>query len=188
MMRGQRSHARGFTLVELMVTVAVAGVLAALGAPAMQGMIERYRLRASANELFAAIELTRAQAIGRGKRVMLMPADSARVDWSSGWVVFVDRNGSLGPDAGDEIIFQQGPLRPGIRVASTFSSHLAPFYVAYNDAGRSCSASNSMAARPGSLSLALGRNTRHIKINMLGRVRICDPQVQRVDCSGPGGD
>ncbi len=106
--------------------------------------------------------------------------------------MFVDRNASLTFDDGDELIFQRGPVERGMRISSafgaTFGPAVAPFYIAYNGAGRSCSASNSMAARPGSVALVLGRSTRHIKINMIGRARICDPQVQAHDCDGAGND
>lgn len=179
---------RGFTLAELMVVLAIAGILLAAGMPSLRDMIARSRLRTTAGDLFSAIDLTRSQAIARGERVIMMPADPQRADWTRGWVVFVDKNASLSLDAGDELIFQQGPLKAGLAVSSAFSSPHPPYYVSYNGAGRSCSASNSMASRPGTLSLVMGQGIRHIKINMLGRVRICDPQLQPKTCSGPGAD
>lgn len=179
---------RGFTLAELMVVLAIAGILLAAGVPSLRDMIERSRLRTTAGELFSAIDLTRSQAIARGVRVIMMPADALHADWTRGWVVFVDKNSSLSLDGGDELIFQQGPLKSGMSLRSTFASAHPPHYVAYNGAGRSCSASNSMASRPGTLSLVMGQGTRHIKINMLGRVRICDPQLQPKTCSGPAAD
>jgi type IV fimbrial biogenesis protein FimT len=55
---------------------------------------------------------------------------------------------------------------------------------AYNAAGRACSAGNSLAARWGTLSLTQGEDVRNIKINMLGRVRVCDPAQDRANCDG----
>lgn len=179
---------RGLTLIEMMVVLAVVGLLLLVGVPNLREMMLRHQLRVTANAMFAAINLTRAQAVARGQRVMMTPADPLRADWASGWLVFVDRNASLGFDAGDELIYQRGPLERGMRVRSTFASPLAPFYIAYNSAGRSCAAGNSMAARPGGVSLALGRGARHIKINMLGRARICDPEKQAHDCEGAAND
>lgn len=175
---------RAFSLTEMLVVLAVAAALTAAGVPQLAQLLARQRLRCAATDLFAAIDLTRSQAIARGTRVLLAPADPAGSDWARGWVVFVDRNGNRRPDAADELIFRQGPLGPGIAIRTAFSSSLAPAYVAYNGAGRSCSAANSLAARWGTLSVALGNSVRHIKINMLGRVRICDPQAQPRDCSG----
>lgn len=180
----------GFTVTELMVAVAIAAILLASGVPLLRDMIVRQRLRTAANELFAAIDLTRSQAIARGARVLLMPADTDGSDWTRGWLVFVDHNGSVSFDDGDELIFRQGPVSADMTIRSAFSSSLPPSYLAYNGAGRSCSASNSMAARWGTLSVALESHTRHIKINMLGRARICDPDRpgQAQSCTGVAGD
>lgn len=191
MIDSMRSRGRaGFTLTELMVAVAIAAILLASGVPLLRDMLVRQRLRATANELFAAIDLTRSQAIARGARVLIMPADADGADWTRGWLVFVDNNGSISFDGGDELIFRQGPVAAGMTIRSALSSSLPPSYLAYNGAGRSCSASNSMAARWGTLSIALERHTRHIKINMLGRARICDPDRpgQAQSCTGVAGD
>ena len=177
-------HRTGHTLLEVLAVLSIAALLAAAALPSLQQMLARQQLRAAAGELFSAIELTRAQAMARGQRVLLMPADPGGMDWRTGWLVFIDRNASLAFDGGDELLFRQGPLAAGITAQFAFSSAAAPLYIAYNGAGRSCSASNSLAARWGTLSLALGKQQRHIKINMLGRVRVCDPQQQTANCSG----
>jgi len=174
---------RGFTLTELMAVLAIAGVLLGMAMPSLRQLIERQRLRTTANDLFAAIDLTRSQAIMRGRRVTMAPADVLGSDWNKGWVVFVDKNDNRRPDADEEIIFQQGPVASGISIRYGFSASPGAAYIAYNGAGRSCSANNSQAAHWGSLSVLLGEQARHIKINMLGRVRLCDPQKE-TDCTG----
>lgn len=180
----RRQCRTGHTLLELLAVLAIAALLMAAALPGMQQMLARQQIRAAATDLFSAIELTRAQAMARGQRVLLMPAGAGGMDWRTGWLVFIDRNASLAFDGGDELLFRQGPLAAGITVQFAFSSATAPYYIAYNGAGRSCSASNSLAARWGTLSLILGKQLRHIKINMLGRVRVCDPQQQAANCSG----
>lgn len=171
-------------MLELLAVLAIAALLAAAALPSLQHVLARQQVRAAARDLFSAIELTRAQAMARGRRVLLMPAGSGGTDWSAGWLVFIDSNANLAFDGGDELLFRQDPLPAGITVQFVFSSATVPFYIAYNAAGRSCSATNSLAARWGTLSLTLGKQVRHIKINMLGRVRVCDPQQQAVNCSG----
>ena len=178
-----RSAATGVTLVELLIVLALAGILLGTAAPAYQHMLQRQRLRAAVTDLVAAIDLTRSQAIARGRIVMLAPLDPGGVDWRGGWIVFVDANGNRRPDLEETTVFQRGPLPAGVRVSASFSSKAPPSFVAYNGAGRSCSASNSLAARWGTLSLALGDNARNIKINMLGRLRVCDPAVETA-CTG----
>ncbi|WP_319633472.1 GspH/FimT family protein [Janthinobacterium sp. FT14W] len=174
----------GHTLLELLAVLAIAALLAAAALPSLQQVLARQQVRAAATDLFSAIESTRAQAMARGRRVLLMPAGPGGTDWRTGWLAFIDRNANLVFDDGDELLLRQGPLPAGITAQFAFSSATAPFYIAYNGAGRSCSATNSLAARWGTLSLTLGKQVRHIKINMLGRVRVCDPQQQAANCSG----
>lgn len=182
------SRRRGFTVIELMVVLAVLAVLLGLSLSWFRDMIQAQQLRSTANDFFAAIALTRSEAIARGRRVMMTPLASAPADWRQGWVVFVDRNANQRPDAGDEVIFQRGEVAYGLTIVSAFSSGQASQYIAYNMAGRSCGAGNSMTAHYGSVSLALGRHARNIKINMLGRARICDPVAHPGNCSGVASD
>lgn len=174
----------GHTLLELLAVLSIAALLMAAALPSLQQVLARQEVRAAATDLFSAIELTRAQAMARGQRVLLMPAGPGGMDWRTGWLVFIDRNVNLAFDGDDELLFRQGPLAAGFSVQFAFSSATPPLYIAYNGAGRSCSATNSLAARWGTLSLILGKQRRHIKINMLGRVRVCDPQQQPANCSG----
>ena len=69
-------------------------------------------------------------------------------------------------------------------VVSAFSSGGTPLYLAYNGAGRSCAAGNSLSARWGTLSVTRGDDARNIKINMLGRLRVCDPAIDPINCGG----
>lgn len=172
----------GFSLVELMVVVAVAAVLLGIAASDLRSMIRHQQLKAALSDLFGAIDLTRSQAITRGMRVYLVPGEGG---WSSGWTVFVDHDGDGLPGERDELIAVHEPLAEGIVVTSGFTSPRTPDYIAYNAGGGSCSHASSMAARWGTLSLTLGGHTRRIKINMLGRVRACDPARDGESCSGP---
>lgn len=174
----------GFSVAELMVVLAIAAIMMASAAPNLHALIRGQQLKAAANDLFGAIGLARAQAIARGTRVQLVPADAAGSDWGRGWVVFVDRDGDRRPGAGDEVITVHGPVAEGITISSTFSNNRQPYYIAYNGAGRSCTDSSSLAARWGTLSLFQGEHTRRIKINMLGRARLCDPVRHGAACSG----
>jgi type IV fimbrial biogenesis protein FimT len=165
----------GFSLIELIVVLAVCSILLAVAAPDLNALVRTQQLKAATGDLFGAINLARAQALARGRQVKIMPADPAGRDWSRGWTVFQDSDGDGAPGPGDELIAVHGPLAPGIAADFAFSSPAPPFYIAYNGAGRSCSESNSAAARWGTLSLFHGDAIRRIKINMLGRARVCNP-------------
>jgi type IV fimbrial biogenesis protein FimT len=166
---------RGFTLIELMMVLAVGALLMALGASSLGDLLRAQQLRSATGDLFDALALARSQAIARNARVDVLPNDAAGSDWAAGWTVFVDRDGDGIPGAGDEIISVHGPLARGVATAFNFTSPTPPYYIAYNGAGRSCSRGNSGASRLGTLSLFSGQRVRRIKINMLGRVRMCEP-------------
>lgn len=177
---------RGFSLIELLAVLAITAILAAVAAPNLRTLVRSQQLRSATTDLFDAIMLTRAQAVARNQRVKLMPADPEGKDWTRGWTVFVDRDGDRVVSAGDEVISVHGPLAPGMTVRFGFTNPAPPYYIAYNGAGRSCSDANSMAARMGTLSLFHGDQLRRIKINMLGRARVCDP-ARDSGCDGAAG-
>ncbi|MFP8833476.1 Tfp pilus assembly protein FimT/FimU [Hydrogenophaga sp. XSHU_21] len=64
-------RAAGFTLVELMVVVALLGILLGLAAPSFSGALQRQRERSTAQELHDALELGRAEAIRLGRPVVV---------------------------------------------------------------------------------------------------------------------
>jgi len=182
MRRAQRAPA-GFSLIEMTVTLAVAGVLLALAVPELGALVRSLQLRSASGDLFAAVGMARSQALARGQIVKLLPRDPAGADWRRGWRVFVDRDGDGQPGPGDEFIAEHGPLPAGVAVVFAFGAAAPPYYIAYNGAGRSCSEGNSAAARYGTLSLFHGGAIRRIKINMLGRARTCDP-ARDASCDG----
>jgi type IV fimbrial biogenesis protein FimT len=184
MIPARRRRAAGFALTELLAVLAIAGVLLAAGVPSLIDLIRTQQLKTASGDLFAAIGLARAQALARGDIVTLLPRGAGGADWTRGWTVFVDRDGDRQPGPGDTILAEHGPLAPGVAADFSFSSQAAPFYIAYNGAGRSCRDSNPAAARWGTLSLFHGKGIRRIKINMLGRARSCDP-ARDASCDGP---
>jgi len=85
----------GFTLIELMVTMAMAAILLTVGVPSFQSMIRNNRAATHMNEMISALNLARSEAAKRGGRVSLCPStDQATctggTNWNNGWIVFVD--------------------------------------------------------------------------------------------------
>ena len=173
----------GFTLVEVLAVLAIGAALLAVALPDLDALVRNQQLRAASSDLFEAIGLARAQAIARNERIRLAPRDPAGSDWAQGWTVFADRDGDGAAGPGDDIIAVHGPLAPGFAFDYAFTGPAPPQYIAYNGAGRSCSGTSSAAARPGTLSLFHGGAIRRIKINMLGRARICNP-AREDNCEG----
>ncbi|MGH8534264.1 MAG: GspH/FimT family pseudopilin, partial [Gammaproteobacteria bacterium] len=88
---------QGFTLVELMMTVAVLAIALSVGMPAMGDFVKNSRLVTQTNDFIASFQLARSEAIKRGARVTLCKSsDGALCDatadgrWGIGWITFVD--------------------------------------------------------------------------------------------------
>ncbi len=76
---------RGFTLPELLTTMAIMGVLAALAAPSFSGLVASMRARSVSSELHASLSRARSEAIKRNAEVSLTPATASA--WHAGWSI-----------------------------------------------------------------------------------------------------
>lgn len=79
----------GFTLIELMVVVAVMAIMASLAAPSFQQLLAAQRVRLTGYNIVGDMVLARSEAVKRGENVTLTPVAS---NWSQGWSVNVASN------------------------------------------------------------------------------------------------
>lgn len=131
----------GFTLLELLIVVAIAGVLFAIAVPAMGNFIRNARITGAANDVMGALHFTRSEAIKRRQPVTLctsantINADGTQNDTPTcaasplltGWFAFVDLNQDGIRDAGDTVLMQREPMNAQI----TAQSSLDEFAVTY---------------------------------------------------------
>jgi type IV fimbrial biogenesis protein FimT len=166
---------KGVTLVELMVVLAIIAIFAGMAFPAMQAFLLGNRLTATTNELLLAINLTRSEAVKRGARVDMVPADGA--SWASGWTVFIDLDNDLVPDAGEEIILTHGAVDGSFTLDSNLPQHIT-----YQANGRTRTHGSANAWVAGTITLQSGDHERRIIINNAGRARVCNPKASSNTC------
>lgn len=82
---------RGFTLIEMMVVMAVFALMLSLAAPSFSQMIKAQRVRTFSSDLFNDILFARSEAIKRNAPVVVTPKDTASAkDWAKGWDIKTD--------------------------------------------------------------------------------------------------
>jgi type IV fimbrial biogenesis protein FimT len=120
----------GFTLLELMVTLAVAAILLSVGVPSFRGMMLDNRLVNETNQFVTAVNLARSAAVRyqRNATVCMTTNYSAAVpscggsnDWSTGWVVWVDKDRD-GAASASEILAVHEPVAGSITMTTTAAS------------------------------------------------------------------
>lgn len=111
----------GFTLIEMLVTVSIAGVLMMLAAPSFQQLISSSTLTSQANEFVTMLGFTRSEAVKRNARVTICKSTDgatcvATGTWAQGYIVFVDTlaTGAIGTvDAGETVLRVHAALTAG---------------------------------------------------------------------------
>jgi len=135
--KAQPRHAPGFTLVELLVVLAVAALLIVMGSATIGTWIPRYQQRNAAEALAGALQLARGEALKRNERVdVCASVDLATCDpagrWHAGWIVFVDENRNGVRDPGEALVRVESPA--GANIGVTGNKPVAT-YVSYTPFG-----------------------------------------------------
>lgn len=114
----------GYTLVEVLTVLAVAGVMASVSIPGLRGLAGSARVTGAANDILSDLFLARSEAIKRRHRVVVCrSADGASCaaagSWEQGWIVFADRDGNGQRAPGEPLVRVQPPLPAGVRLTGT---------------------------------------------------------------------
>jgi type IV fimbrial biogenesis protein FimT len=180
-MKPNPPRARGFTLIELMVTLAIAAVLLVTGIPSMLAYKRNADLTSASNTLFAAINAARGEAMKRGMFASIVPTGNGS-DWAAGWVVFIDTNQDGVYDAsGDTIVLQQPAMQSYLSVTGSGAAADTPPYIMFDSSGfikTKIGTSNGLTLEmkysDGSGTVT-PEQTRFVKIAKTGRARVCKP-------------
>ncbi len=105
----------GFSLIELLMVLAVVAILLTAVLPDMRHLVAQERTAASVNELRTSLALARSSAITRQTFIHTCSSEDGQTctrseHWQMGWIVFEDRNHNKQRDAGENLLHVVGPL------------------------------------------------------------------------------
>jgi type IV fimbrial biogenesis protein FimT len=164
---------RGFTLIELMVTIGILAVLLTIAIPSFTSTIINYRLTSISNTFVASAQLARSEAIKRNGRVtMCKSADGAACvstgGWEQGWILFHDIDNDAVKDAAEVIIKTESAL-PANYVTTTGDHYIS--FTANGGSELTSGAAQATTVTLCSQTEPVGP-AKQIVMNFVGRVRI----------------
>lgn len=120
---------RGFTLLETLVTLVIAGILLTVAIPELTDLIRYNRSVAAINSLVRAFNFARYNAISRDRYVTICRSNDGRqcsrdASWNDGWLIFVnlDRDYPAHVDTGESVLYTHGPMTTGNGIISNRSA------------------------------------------------------------------
>jgi len=110
--RLNQNQVKGFTLVELMVALAILAILVMAAAPTFNATLKRNRIESQLKDLSSHVKLARSEAISRSRTVTMCRSSDQTTcstaapvgNWSIGWITFLDINGNATIDADDIVL------------------------------------------------------------------------------------
>ena len=157
----------GFTLMELIIVLALIGILAVIAIPSLVGFSDSSTVTSAANDLVSSFNLAKSEAVTRGMNVTVCKsADQATCiaagNWDQGWIVFTDDNGDGDVDVADNDTVLRVFQAPGRN---------ATLVAAGNLVNRITYASTGFSGFNGNISVTAGARRLVVTTNTMGRVR-----------------
>lgn len=154
----------GFTLIELMVTVAVVAILAAIAFPSFKSTLQSNQVSTATNDLIASFSLARSEAVRSNAGGGLCASSTGTgcgVDWNSGWMVWTDSNGD-GLVSTSEPVVRYSQARSKIAVTSTAAT------IAFDASGRARGGEQKIDIKPADGTYPL----RCVTMNVTGQTSV----------------
>ncbi|MFA6178092.1 MAG: GspH/FimT family pseudopilin [Candidatus Methylopumilus sp.] len=179
----RRAHsARGFSLIELMITVSLVGILAAVAFPNFRQWMQDTKTRTVAESLQNGIRLAQTEAVKRGRNITFLLTNDAPAlgvtasTTGKNWVV---ESMTLANATTPEVFIQGATLTDVATVVTTASSAS----IRFNSMGRLVSPANSVTY---SITNAGGSRRLNVTVSIAGKIRMCDPD-KTLSTSNPDG-
>lgn len=132
-------RSNGFTLVEMMIVMAIGTLLIVAAAPSFRAMSMNNRMTGELTEIVSALNLARMEALRRNRQVVLCASSNPtaatpsckssadKVGWEDGWIVFADPNRNEILDAGEELIRVNQGMGNGLIMERNGTETVKPF-------------------------------------------------------------
>jgi type IV fimbrial biogenesis protein FimT len=177
--RNHRDGTGGFTLVELMITIAISVILITVGIPGFSAFIRNQVLSAEARQFSMSLALARSQALARKEQISMCKSTNQSscstlhtVHWEDGWILFVDENADGKRQDGELVLRHCAglPSSVSLRASDEYTN-----YIAFASDGRGFGNGDPTPPTEGTYSFCDARGAQHarvIAISPIGRARV----------------
>ncbi|MCL1068261.1 GspH/FimT family pseudopilin [Shewanella olleyana] len=102
----------GFSLVEVLVALAIVSILSSVASPSLKSLFLHTRSKSNIGSIQQVIQLARNHAVSYGTRVTVCPIEANQCvnDWQNGFTVFTDGGQSNSLEGNDTVLFVMGPF------------------------------------------------------------------------------
>ena len=167
----------GFTLIELMIAIALVAILLATAVPALEDFTNDARQTGAINDFVSAIHLARNTAITTNSRVTMCASSNGAscelTAWENGWIVFGDLNANGGLDVGETVVTASAAV-DGLSI----QSGEFPAVLMYRPNGRAMT--NALTGNSGEFAVCDFRGAEHAKVILVeisGHPRMSDTRA-----------
>lgn len=165
---------RGFTVIELMIVLALVAVLTVLAAPGLQNMFANQRLSSAASDFMTAAMQARSTALKNNQRVIVQPTAGSGGAWADGYRIFSDTDLNSTFNSGTDTVVQTFEALP-TEITITKYTGTNNFF-GYDGTGFLAPIGGSAN---GTWRISSSKTDRHkcMIIELSGRARLCDPKL-----------
>lgn len=163
----------GFSIIELMITIAIVAILVALAFPSFEGSLRSNRVASTTNEMLASLSLARMEALRSPTGAEVCSSSdgtSCGGSWSDGWIVWVDDGDGIPAGANDRVLRHvQGKARLLVSATSPGGAAFAS-RIRFDNRGRADAHTRTIAIQPDTC--PSGQElVREIEVSLTGQAR-----------------
>ena len=167
-------QAAGFSLVELMIALAVLAIVVAVALPSFQGSLRSNRVTSTTNELMASISLARSEALRNPNGAVLCTTTDGVAcggTWNDGWMVWIDVDGDGNPGGPNDRVLRHVQAKQQMDVTATSPGGAAfANRIAFDHRGRANQHTRTVTIRPDTCPTG-GPFVRTLHLSLAGQAR-----------------